>query len=270
MVFGGWSQPALDKVQALLLDSGAPEDFSQRVQEVLASRATEAPIAFTDDELAWVRSWYAARVQVIDSLLAGFLSEFRALGLDRRAVLVVLGSNGFALQEHGGLFSEELSVPVARVPLLVRLPGGADPQVVSKVVEVVDLMPTLLELAGEPAPAGVQGTSLVPIMNGAGQPPYVAFAESPQAGGQRFVALGGMALTSGAGGAEARLFDLMADPLGIDDLAAREADKLGVMTRHLGAWEKMVAVSSLDPNLRIEEDLDEETLEQLKSLGYIQ
>jgi arylsulfatase A-like enzyme len=269
-VFGGWSQPASEKVQLLLGDSGAPEDFSTRVQEVLASRLTDSPEAFTADELEWVRSWYAARTQVIDSLLADFMDSFRAHGLGTRAILVVMGSNGFELQEQGGLFGEDLLTPVTHVPLLVRLPGGAKAQSVSKVVEVVDLMPTVLDLAGQEVPAGIQGRSLVPIIEGSGQPPYIAFAESPQAGGQRFVALGGMAMASGAGGVDAQLFDLMSDPLQLENVGDSQPDKLDVMVRQLQAWEKMVAVASLDPKLRAEEDLDEETLKQLKSLGYIQ
>jgi hypothetical protein len=111
---------------------------------------------------------------------------------------------------------------------------------------------------------------VVPILEGAGQPPYVAFGESPQHGGQRFVAFGGMGMVSGIGGEGAELFDLNTDPLELENLAGTEADRLGVMIRHLEAWEKMVAVMSLDPNLRTEEDLDEDTLKQLKSLGYIQ
>jgi hypothetical protein len=79
-----------------------------------------------------------------------------------------------------------------------------------------------------------------------------------------------MAMVSGIGGDGAQLFDLGADPLALDDLAAAQPDRLEVMVRHLQAWEKMVSVASLDPNLRTEEDLDEETLKQLKSLGYIQ
>jgi arylsulfatase A-like enzyme len=131
-------------------------------------------------------------------------------------------------------------------------------------------MPTILELTGQAVPAGVQGSSLVEILEGAGQPPYVAFGESPQSGGQRFVALGGMGMVSGIAGDGAGLFDLAADPTQLNDLAETEAEKLAVMVRHLEAWEKMVAVTSLDPALRSEEDLDEDTLKQLKSLGYIQ
>ncbi len=270
LVVGGWSRVALEQVNALLEGSGQPAGMNARVQEVLASRAAGDPVGFDAGDLEWVRTWYAARVQVIDSLLGAFLQQVRNLGLDRKAIIVVLGSNGFALQEHGDLFGETLYPAVTHVPLMIRLPGGRDAQRVSKVVEVVDLMPTILELAGQSVPAGVQGASLLPILDGSGQPPYVAFAESPQGGGQRFVALGGLVMVSGISGLNAVLYDLVLDPAATDDLASRESDKLEVMVRHLQAWEKLVAVASLDPQLRAEEELDEDTLKQLKSLGYIQ
>jgi arylsulfatase A-like enzyme len=270
LVLAGWSNLALEQVSTLLEGSGQPEGIDKRVAEVLASRASDKPISFDEADLDWARAWYAARIQVIDSLLDGFLDEVRALGLDNRATLIVLGSNGFALQENGDLFSESLYTSVSRVPLFIRFAAGSDVRSVSKVVEVVDLMPTLLELSGQVVPAGVQGSSLLPILEGAGQPPYVAFGESPQFGGQRFVALGGMGMVSGIAGAGAEIYDLGVDPLQLNDLAATEADKLAVMVRHLQAWEKMVSVTSLDPNLRTEEELDEDTLKQLKSLGYIQ
>lgn len=270
LVVGGWSRTALDQVDALLEDGGQPEGMSDRVQEVLASRAAGGKAAFDEEDLEWVRAWYAARVQVIDSLVGAFMRRMSDLGLDQRAIVVVLGSNGFALQEHGDLFGESLYPPVTRVPLMIRLPGVASPRVVSKVVEVVDLMPTILEVTGRALPPGIQGGSLLPMLDGGSTPPYIAFAESPQSGGQRFVALGGMAMVSGVGGGGAELFDLSRDPLASESMAEEEADKLEVMTRHLQAWEKLVAVASLDPELKAEEELDEDTLKQLKSLGYIQ
>ena len=270
LVVGGWSRVALEQVNALLDGGGQPEGMSDRVQEVLASRATGGDASFDEGDLEWARAWYAARVQVVDSLLDAFLRGVRELGLERRAIVVVLGSNGFALQEHGDIFGESLYPSVTHVPLMIRLPGAAEAGTVTKVVEVVDLMPTILALTGQKLPAGIQGGSMLPILDGGGTPPYVAFAESPQSGGQRFVALGGMAMVSGIGGEEPELFDLNSDPLATEDTAAGQADKLEVMTRHLQAWEKMVAVTSLDPQLRAEEELDEDTLKQLKSLGYIQ
>ena len=270
LVFGGWSRPALEKVRALLADGGRPEGIDARIQEVLASRATDNPVDFDEGDLQWAQTWYAARVQVIDGLLESFMNEFRNLGLDQRAILVVLGSNGFALQEHSDLFGESLYTAVTHVPVMIRMPGGKDAQAVSKVVEVVDLMPTLLEMVGREKPMGAQGSSLLPILGGTGQPPYVAFAESPQFGGQRFVALGGMGMVSGIAGDSGEIYNLGTDPLQLDNLSGSEAEKLAVMIRHLEAWEKMVSVASLDPELRTEEELDEDTLKQLKSLGYIQ
>lgn len=270
LVVGGWSRVALEQVTTLLEGGGQPDGMGDRVREVLASRATGGDASFDDEDLQWARAWYAARVQVVDSLVGAFMEGVRELGLDRRAIVVVLGSNGFALQEHGDLFGESLYPSVTHVPLLIRFPGAAKVQTVSKIVEVVDLMPTILESTGQMLPPGIQGGSLLPILDGRGTPPYVAFAESPQAGGQRFVALGGMAMVGGIGGEGAELFDLGSDPLAAEDLAAEQPDKLDVMTRHLQAWEKMVAVTSLDPQLKAEEELDEDTLKQLKSLGYIQ
>jgi arylsulfatase A-like enzyme len=270
LVVAGWSNVALEQVSALLEGSGQPEGMDQRVAEVLSSRSTDQPIEFSDEDMEWVRVWNAARVQVIDSLLEKFLAEMRSAGLDNRATLIVLGSNGFALQEHGDLFGESLYAPVSRVPVFIRFAAGSDVRTVPKVIEVVDLMPTVLDLTGQPVPAGVQGASVMPILDGAGRPPYVAFAESPQAGGQRLVAFGGMGMVSGIAGEAAEIYNLMSDPLQLENLSETEADKMEVMLRHLQAWEKMCSVSSLDPNLRTEEDLDEDTLKQLKSLGYIQ
>jgi len=270
LVVGGWSRGALEQVDALLDGSGRPEGMADRIQEVLASRATGGEATFNEEDLEWARAWYAARVQVVDSLLGSFLQSVKELGLDRRAIVVVLGSNGFALQEHGDLFGESLYPPVTHVPMMIRLPGAAEVRNISKIVEVVDLMPTILELTGLKPPAGIQGKSLLPILDGGGAPPYIAFAESPQSGGQRMVALGGMAMISGVDGEGAELFDLASDPMATQDLAAAQTGKLEVMIRHLQAWEKMVAVTSLDPQLRAEEELDEDTLKQLKSLGYIQ
>ncbi|MCJ7755495.1 MAG: sulfatase-like hydrolase/transferase, partial [Thermoanaerobaculales bacterium] len=207
LVLAGWSNLALEQVNTLLEGSGQPEGMDKRVAEVLASRATDQPINFDEADLEWARAWYAARIQVIDSLLEGFLAEIRSLGLDNRATLVVLGSNGFALQENGDLFGESLYTSVSRVPVFIRLAAGADARSISKVIEVVDLMPTILDLTNQPVPAGVQGSSVLPILEGAGQPPYVAFGESPQFDGQRFVALGGMGMVSGIAGAGAEIFN---------------------------------------------------------------
>jgi arylsulfatase A-like enzyme len=268
LLIAGWGSRALDAIDQLL--DGKAALSGERLMEVLASRDGDAPLLFDDDEMVRIRDWYAARVQVIDAFIGEFMTEFRAAGLDDKATLVVLGTNGFALQEHGDLFGETLYAPVTRVPMMIRLPGGHMAGAISEIVEVLDLMPTVVELSGAELPAGVQGASLLPVIDGSAAPPYVAFGESHSGVGQRFVALAGFrAVATGQQGA-VELFNTAADPLELNDIAASETDKLAKLSGDLEAWSKMVAAASLDPKLRTAAELDDETLNQLKSLGYIQ
>jgi len=268
LLIAGWGSSALDDVNQLLSPDNAVGN--ERVLEVLASRDGGEPLLFSDDEMLRIRDWYAARTQLIDAFVGEFMNEFKALGLDKKATLVVLGTNGFALQEHGDLFGETVYAPVTRVPMMVRLPGGQGASANQKIVEIADLMPTLLELSGAELPAGLQGASLLPIIDGTATPPYIAFGESQAGAGQRFVALAGFrAVVTGDEGV-VELFKTVSDPLELENLGEGEADKLAKLTGDLAAWSKMITATSLDPELRTDAELDDETLKQLKSLGYIQ
>jgi arylsulfatase A-like enzyme len=153
--------------------------------------------------------------------------------------------------------------------MLLRSPGISKARAIDKIVEVIDLGPTLLDLLGEEAPPDLQGRSLLPVIEGSGTPPYVAFGESPTEGGQYYAALGGYRLVRHEADDLSELFELTTDPIEQTDLAAGEENRVTVLRDHLGAWTKMVSVASLDPERRTEE-IDDEALEQLKSLGYIQ
>jgi choline-sulfatase len=160
---------------------------------------------------------------------------------------------------------------MTRVPLLLRLPAGREARSVAQIVETIDLMPTLLELTGAEEPAGIQGRSLVPLIQGRGKPPYVAFGESTRGGAQCFAALGGYRLLLDRESDMEELYHLPDDPLELNDLAGNdsEAKRLAALRHHLEAWQEMVASASLDPSKQTA-PMDEDTLEQLRSLGYIQ
>jgi arylsulfatase len=108
---------------------------------------------------------YDGLLRFLDDLVAAVLSE---LDLDDTAV-VILSDHGETLGErfwkldHGGqVFDEQI-----RIPLILQAPG-LQPQRVDRIVETVDLLPTVLDLLGVPVPAGrpVQGKSLVPLLRG--------------------------------------------------------------------------------------------------------
>jgi arylsulfatase A-like enzyme len=281
-LLAGDSQPAgleqgFDRFD--VIDASAPDDLAatattwleeHRSKEfLLLIRVGVAAPAAESPEEAGVR--YDDAVRSLDSWIGDLLDELRRLGLDREATIAVVGTHGRALGEHDATPAASLHTTTTRVPLLLRLPGGRPARSIGKIVETVDVMPTLLELAGAETPVAVQGRSLVPLIEKRGKPPYVAFGEAPNGGGQRFVALGGYRLLLSHEDDAARLYHLPDDPLERNDLAGNEAEaeRIAVLRRHLDAWEEMVAASSLDPD-REEAPMDEDTLEQLRSLGYIQ
>ncbi len=93
-----------------------------------------------------------------------------ALGADAdEALVVVTGDHGEALGEGGHLGHKRyLDEGVLHVPLLVRYPGQATATAVTTEVGLVDLLPTILELAHVPLPAGLDGRSLVGIESAPG------------------------------------------------------------------------------------------------------
>jgi arylsulfatase len=248
----------------------APEGFFDRLQQALATDRSEQPLPIEPQDLEFARTLYADRITAVDSALGEFMELFRTTGLADRATLVLLGTSGLDLEQHGATGSISLHSTMTRVPLFIRFPGGAEAGTIDRIVELIDLMPTLLELADAEVPTRVQGRSLLPLIGGTGKPPYVAMSETTALGGQRAIALGGYRLLFSPENEAAMFFNLAADPLELEDISATEGERVEVMRRHLGDWGKMVAVSSLDPELRTEEELDEETLERLRSLGYIQ
>jgi hypothetical protein len=120
------------------------------------------------DELLGYRVAYAAQVTVIESCLAGFVEAFDQFPLEGEKLVMICGSNGFALGEHGCvghdcqlLYSEQLHLPGlivsdGRRGPLPRVPGFA---------QTADLGATLAHwLAGGNAETG-GGRSLVPFLD---------------------------------------------------------------------------------------------------------
>ena len=108
---------------------------------------------------------YDSMIRYEDTLVAAVLDE---LNLDR-TVVVILSDHGETLGEryrvldHGGqVFDEQI-----RIPLIVSAPGFEPGRLVDY-VEMIDLLPTFLELLGIPAPVGkpIEGRSLVPLLEG--------------------------------------------------------------------------------------------------------
>ncbi len=110
---------------------------------------------------------YWASTSWTDWNVGRVLAELDKLGLRDKTVIVFWGDHGYHLGEkgkwskHGSLYEVG-----ARVPLIVAAPGAkGNGTVCPRVVETLDLYPTLCELCGLPVPAGLDGRSIVPLLN---------------------------------------------------------------------------------------------------------
>ena len=100
-----------------------------------------------------VTAAYYACVSFIDTQIGLVLQALDRLGLTESTLVVVTGDHGYLLGEHGLWEKSMLFEPAVRIPLLVRVPNVTQPGAVcSRIVEFVDLFPTLAELCQVQAP----------------------------------------------------------------------------------------------------------------------
>ena len=109
---------------------------------------------------------YQACVSFADAQVGVLLDALDRLDLWKDTVVVLAGDNGFHLGEHGGLLRKDtLFEEALRVPLIVAAPGLApEGAVVRGPTEILDVYPTLVELAGLPPVPGLDGRSLAPVL----------------------------------------------------------------------------------------------------------
>jgi len=135
-----------------------------------------APCDFMSEaELRHVRALYAGEVTMVDAWVGKLLSRINELGLRENTAVIFTTDHGFYHGEHGMIGKSLLqgeyysTVPlyeeVARIPLMIRLPGRP-PGRQQALAQPPDLMPTILELASVPIPESVQGKSLSPVLRG--------------------------------------------------------------------------------------------------------
>ena len=96
---------------------------------------------------------YHAAVSYMDAQVGRVLDELDRLALAENTIVVFWGDHGWHLGDHGQWCKHTNYEQAARIPILVRAPGVSKSGARTRaVVETVDLYPTLVELAGLPAP----------------------------------------------------------------------------------------------------------------------
>ncbi|MEM7682103.1 MAG: sulfatase [Planctomycetota bacterium] len=120
-------------------------------------------IVSTEQEIE-LRHGYYACVSYVDALIGDLLAELDDLGLRDNTVVVLWSDHGFKLGDYGMWHKHTNFELDCRVPLIISAPGHRNGVRTPAIVELLDLYPTLCELAGLPVPSEVEGLSLTPTM----------------------------------------------------------------------------------------------------------
>ncbi len=110
---------------------------------------------------------YLACVKAVDESIGQLLKFLDDEGLSSNTIVFYTSDQGFYLGEHGWFDKRWIFEESLRTPLLVRWPGVVKPGSQStSLVSNIDFAETLLDVAGLPVPAAMQGRSFVPILKG--------------------------------------------------------------------------------------------------------
>lgn len=215
---------------------------------------------------------YDAEIRHADHVVGMFLERLKTAGLYDSSIVIITSDHGEEFYDHGGHgHGKVLLEHNIHVPLIIRMPGGALPgRRVSERVSSLDLTPTLLDVAGVKVPESLPGLSLRGVLEGRDTLPKdrMVFAETDYEGKQRAVLAGDdKLLLSPNKSRPTALYDLKTDPGELQDVQKTRPDVYARLSRALAGFEKQaLELGEAIPGSR--QELTQETIEQLRSLGY--
>ena len=122
----------------------------------------------TDADKRGITASYYTCVEYMDRNVGRILDALDRSGLADETLVVFNSDHGYLLGHHGRFEKHCGFEEAIRTALLVRLPGVVEPgRSTDALVELIDVVPTILDLCGIDAPASLQGRSLVPLLTGA-------------------------------------------------------------------------------------------------------
>lgn len=272
-------------------------DRSMKIEENMWPKFYSGEKIFTEKEIRHLNELYDAELLYTDYIVGGMAEELKSRGLWEDTVFIVTSDHGENIGDHGMMDHVcSLNESIIRIPLLIYYPKHFSPGIRHDYpVQLTDIFPTLLEIAGiDPARYPSQGESLIdrapddiaPVLSEYYYPEQVLEGMNRKGlikrdGKEipidrhkrriRALIIKDMKLIWGSNGRH-ELYDLAKDPgeknnlIDAAEYSETSRELLAMLDSMISKYDlKMGKARSVD-----KEELDKETLEKLKSLGYIQ
>ncbi len=229
-------------------------------------------IELDEDDLQHTRDLYDAEIRTFDDAIVSLFEIFIRNGLLDNSVIMVTADHGENLGEHHYVTHGHPYEPGLAIPLFIHFPGdlGAGTSI-DALVENTDFMPTVMDLVGVNIPADIDGQSMLPLIENQSGEDY-EFREFLLAGGGNDST--GMRMTFSVFDGEYRLikdikwseesllYNILNDPKETTDIAADNPDLVEF-------YETLIDVMAEGITFIEDQDMDPQTEEMLRSLGYI-
>ncbi|MCD4749699.1 MAG: sulfatase-like hydrolase/transferase, partial [Thermoanaerobaculales bacterium] len=215
-----------------------------------------------------VRKRYRLEVEAVDAAIGHLLDQLKARGHTENAIIVIVSDHGEGIGDHGLIgHIEQLYDSLVRVPLIIWSPGRVPEGLrIQESVSLIDLAPTLAELAGVRPPKGAVGRSLVVSWEREAEDiPVVIETHRPEASRDLEGLLwhGHKLIRWSGGGGEVELYDISADPDELVNLAQERPDLVAELSAQL---DRILAGGGRSA---VEVELTDEERDQLRALGYV-
>ncbi len=153
-----------------LADPPASDHYENLLAAAINYQAPDRPLS-EKEQRELVAAYYACN-SFVDAQVGILLNALDGLKLWDNTVVVFIGDHGYHLGEHGGLWHKmSLFEESVRVPMIIYAPGmKAAGEPCARIVEFVDIYPTLVSLCGLPRREGLDGIELTPVLNDPDQP----------------------------------------------------------------------------------------------------
>jgi arylsulfatase A-like enzyme len=187
---------------------------------------------------------YYGMVTHMDACIGRVLNALQERGLTENTIVVYMSDHGLALGQHGLMGKQNLYEHSIRIPLIASGPGFPAGSAVVGLTSLLDVLPTLCDLAYVRPPSGAEGRSLLRLVRGEAQE-LRSYTGAAYKSTQRMIRHGDWKLIryfrspSGRVGTErTQLFNLSSDPAEIRDLSGKpeQAERIRHMNGLLREW----------------------------------
>ncbi len=232
-------------------------------------------VKLTESDAGHLMDLYDAGIRQIDFMLNQLFQYIDSRKLLDNSVIIITSDHGEEFFEHGGvLHSQTQYEELVHIPMIIRGPGIPQSKTIKQIASLVDIMPTILSLAGIDIPNSLSGINLCPLWQQAQSslPQRYLFAEGSKTTIEEKIVLWHdikravrhprYKLHYDRLTKEKQLYDLKDDPKEKFDVASRHSALVNSMFSQL---ENFMSLSAKTPVRQ----LTPQEVEKLKSLGYL-